>query len=292
MRKEGWARRRKELDLMRARGIDQYVPNDQLVEHLRFLERWWPRTVIAERIGMSPTFVHDHLEGRCVRVHRDHLAKVLAVTVPEDERVTDEDRFLGAQRMARGLIAKGFTSRVIAEHAGMSEESMRSLTSGTNRNWQGMKPWTYERFLRAAEKLDAASPGDYGVCTTAQKTNKTRSVQKHWAPLGCWELAEIHKPDAIPEWTGACGTEQGYQIHYREKHEFPDPELGTVRACGPCREAHREYRRRNPQAPPWEPHAAAVRELIADGLGDTDIAAELGINPRTVERIRKPRRKQ
>src|SRR5690606_40281199 len=40
----------------------------------------------------------------------------------------------------------------------------------------------------------------------------------------------IDDPDAFPEWTGACGTVHGRQVHMREK----------IPMCDPCRKAHAE----------------------------------------------------
>lgn len=83
----------------------------------------------------------------------------------------------------------------------------------------------YQAICDLYDKLKDANPLDAGISPRAAKVAK---AYVRGAPgAACWDWDTIDDPNAIPEWTGACGTPDGYRIHLRE----------SIAMCPACLEA-------------------------------------------------------
>lgn len=81
-------------------------------------------------------------------------------------------------------------------------------------------------------RLGGASPGLCGVSHIAARAARERAGAAGWAPPAAWDDDTIDDPQAIPQWTGYCGTVRGADIHERD----------GLPLCPPCEDAR--YRRR------------------------------------------------
>lgn len=106
--------------------------------------------------------------------------------------------------------------------------------SGTSRSYVGMlvrNNWTHVRVWREVDamyrKYRDVDPADLGVGPNSKSRIQAYAARRGAAPAHCWDDDLIDKEDAIPEWTGACGSMQGWQLHYRNK----------IPQCLACREA-------------------------------------------------------
>jgi DNA-binding XRE family transcriptional regulator len=78
---------------------------------------------------------------------------------------------------------------------------------------------------RLYDELDGHGPEEFGIAPRVVKFCRTFAVKVGATPRHCWDPDTIDDPEAIPEWTGACGTSRGLHIHYRDQ---------ILPACGPC----------------------------------------------------------
>lgn len=81
-------------------------------------------------------------------------------------------------------------------------------------------------------RYSSASPGLCGVSHIHARAARDHATAAGWAPPAAWDDDTIDDPDAIPQWTGHCGTTRGADLH--ERHDIP--------LCPPCQDAL--YRRR------------------------------------------------
>lgn len=81
-------------------------------------------------------------------------------------------------------------------------------------------------------ELWLANPRQHGVDAQAYSRARNYGAAHAWAPAGAWDEDTIDDPAAFPDWTGACGTPNGPQVHCRY----------GIPVCQPCREAYRAYR--------------------------------------------------
>jgi hypothetical protein len=61
---------------------------------------------------------------------------------------------------------------------------------------------------------------------------RTAATNRGWAPPNTWDDDTIEDPDAIPQWTGHCGTDRGWWTH----------RLAAIPVCQPCETAHAEWK--------------------------------------------------
>ncbi len=118
----------------------------------------------------------------------------------------------GTQRRVRALAYDGFNYELIG---GMLEISGQAVFQLATHN-RPVHQSTADRIAVLYDKLAGADPMDYGS-TLIGKTRATNAARRRgWSPSHCWDPDTIDDPYAAPEWTGACGTVQGWRIHYRD----------------------------------------------------------------------------
>ncbi|MFE2352230.1 hypothetical protein [Kitasatospora cineracea] len=129
-------------------------------------------------------------------------------------------------RRLRALAAAGWPQSHIAARLGQTPANYGALLTQTAVTAR------VARLVRSVyDQLWIADPLDHGV--TRRWADQSRAVarKRRWAPPGAWDEATIDDPAAAPEWTGACGTYEGYLIHQRTR----------IPTCPPCREARRNH---------------------------------------------------
>jgi hypothetical protein len=84
-------------------------------------------------------------------------------------------------------------------------------------------------------RYSGASPGLCGVSHIHARAARARAAAEGWAPAAAWDDDLIDDPDAIPQWTGHCGTVRGALIH--ERDHLP--------LCPPCKRAVAQRRLRD-----------------------------------------------
>lgn len=183
----------------------------------------------AHESGMSYTQIAYQLESQKSTIsklanretktmHRKTYEKLLRLQ-PELPERTGGTRRGGAKldptctvRRLRALSAAGWTSRDMAPYIGMDQRNLSSLLLGKVGFVYAV---TVKEIAAAYDKLQYMVADEH--CTPrALKAARNKARKNGWAPTWAWDEDTIDDPAAEPEWTGACGSAEGYRIHIRE----------------------------------------------------------------------------
>lgn len=271
----------KRLIYARTQGIYHNVDDVAMVAHVAKLATVIGITEIARRSGVARTTLSCHLHGRAGTTSRETISRVLAVRLLPGDFITSTDRGRGARRIINGLVAKGWTHAALAEYVPNAPRAVTALAAYGG--YRTIPAEVYEEYMRMAEKLDTANPLDHGVALKSAKRNRSLAKRNGHAPLGCWDLDTIHEEDAIPDWTGACGTASGYYLHL--KHDLYVRREGDKRfvLCSACCTAKADAVAHH------KTHRAYDHDLVMkmwrEGTDVNEIVNLLGARKRTIERI-------
>lgn len=230
-RAESRARAKKNWYL-KQQGQGGYVDAAEIQQRIRKLHDEHQITFqrISEKAGVDVTIVKWHYQGYAwPRPHepltqctwRVHNAIMTTVFGPAD--VAAQIRSHGTQRRLRALVAAGFPQHWLAEATGRSTAAVNNFLVKSRKFVDSEYAAAVEQVYR---KYIDTDPVTVGVTSRARACALKVAAKRAWEPGHCWDDDTIDNPDAIPEWTGACGTQEGYRIHIRE--EIPP--------CDPCRE--------------------------------------------------------
>lgn len=214
------------------------IPATPAIEHFRDLTaRGMSAYSLAAESGLSVTSCRDLIRGRrpdkqgvqCPPlgdIYRETVEAALAVrfVAPTTDEVGKWGPGVGTKRRIRGLMADGWSLRVVGELLDLSEQRTWQLAIGSN------EQTTMRTDLKVAavfEKLQHVSPSDYGLTDFAITRAKNAAKKRGYVPSGCWDEDTIEDPEAVPEYTGHCGTEAGWLTHH----------LNEVPMCTPCTDA-------------------------------------------------------
>jgi DNA-binding transcriptional regulator YiaG len=186
---------------------------EKLADHISIAE-------ISRRSGIPEGTVWHQLGDRSGMVHIPTLNALMGVrlTQADLEKLAAEELMTGAYRVVQGLAALGWTADTIGEACGLSSFMIRAMARTPKPAYlRQTGEATYRKLLLGAQKLERQDPvADGGIVAKVSKSTRARAARRGSAPLGCWDLDTVHDPAVQPEWTGACGTVQGYRIHQRE----------------------------------------------------------------------------
>lgn len=208
-----------------------YVDAEPVRQHVRALGEFgigWMRLAgLAEvpRGSLSKLLYGDSRRNLAPskRVRPETALKLLAVEPTLDNlgARTPVDG-TGTRRRLHALVAKGWSQSELARRLGMERANFSKTITGD---------LAYARTVRAVnalyDELWKADPADHGVPRRWIDASRRHALAHGWAPVGAWDDDQIDNPDALPDWTGHCGTPDGYRAHYR---------IG-VPVCTPCRDA-------------------------------------------------------
>lgn len=134
---------------------------------------------------------------------------------------------LGVQRRVQGLYTIGFGYKWQARQLGIGGKSYGMVRDLIFEGGQSVAYQThvdiaalYTRFENERAEDHIASHVHIGKAIADGK-------RRGWAPPCCWDPDTIDDPQAIPQWTGDCGTYKGYFAHRRY----------GIPACRPCKDA-------------------------------------------------------
>lgn len=129
----------------------------------------------------------------------------------------------GFRRRIQALARKGWSLQHLADQLGCDK---RTLTSAIDSDLIRASVDHAGRALY--DQLWRLEPTAHGISANAASVARGWAVRRAWAPVGAWDDDTIDDPNAIPDWTGHCGTTKGYWAHY-------DQNLKP--ACPACRAA-------------------------------------------------------
>ncbi|WP_426568138.1 hypothetical protein [Streptomyces canus] len=212
-----------------------YVDAEPVRQHVRALEAYgigWKR--VAQLAGVPAGVVGKLLYGARGKaptkgLRPDNAAKLLAVQAVPENLATPVDG-TGTRRRLQALIAGGWPQSQLARRLRMLPGNFGVLLF---RNDAGVLPGTARAVAALYDELWRADPLEHGVHAQAASRARNQARAHRWPPVGAWDDDTIDDPAASPDWTGKCGTPEGYSAHNR--HGIP--------MCEPCRGAAAEQRR-------------------------------------------------
>lgn len=240
----GWARA--QYDDNRTRAIhagtwQPWVDAEPVRIHVRHLQscNMGLRTISA-RASVDRKRLQALLYGRPARGTgpqekvRPALAAAVLAVEPTWENLAAHTLIspVGTRRRSQALGAAGWPQHHLAVHLNMRPDNFDQMLA---------RPHVLvSRALAVRTMYDTlwqADPVEHGATPTEVAQARSDAVAHGWAPAGAWDDDEIDDPEALPDWTGMCGTPEGYHAHYRIR----------TRPCRRCRDAYnaaeREKRR-------------------------------------------------
>lgn len=215
-------RREKQAAYLRRVGRPLYVDPGPAVKHAQILSRrGMTAAQIAGQAGVSVSAVRDYVRGTRTSDRGGYELKnsprwvsdaILAVRFEPPEDVGAAIDGTGLRRRLRALNRLGFSSPVLGAELGVSRKRVNELMTRET-------PVRYANACRVEQlydKLSGSRPEDHGVPRSSIIRAQAVAVRNGYAPPGCWDPETIDDPEALPEWTGACGSAAGLRIHYRE----------------------------------------------------------------------------
>lgn len=188
--------------------------------------------VISDQSGMSLATIEQHYVGHnqtgpLVNCSRDTERAVLRLDFgPEDRQYW---MAAGIRRRLQALICEGYTTRWLAGEVGKTYQQVSAFIRGFTVNMETSRVERVfgDRVIETYEKYINVDPATLGHKLHAMSYAKTTAKRGGYAPAHCWDADTLDDPKAIAEWTGRCGTRDGWDIHVRE----------DIPLCDPCRAA-------------------------------------------------------
>lgn len=152
----------------------------------------------------------------------------LAVEATSDRRGGTRYEATGTVRRLQGMNAKGISFRFLGSELGHTQGIyLSAVARGERGTEQGLTFDLIEDVKALYEKYSSVDPLTLGHRKSAVVRLQAESQRRGWAPPACWDDDTIDDPNAIPDWTGACGSPAGYYRH----------RAADIPTCRPCKAA-------------------------------------------------------
>ncbi|WP_354643942.1 hypothetical protein [Kitasatospora camelliae] len=212
---------RKRLRVLNGTGRTLTVDAATAADHVRRLvAQGADRQRIAAQSDCAVHTVAHLISGQLTQIWSSTEARILRVR-PSD--VLSPRRMVpatGTSRRIRALMAIGHDIQAIGLAIGSDPAFVQRFAAGTQTTLRAFKAEqvadAYRRLVRSA-----------GPSVSARR----RAEREMWPGPMHWDGAAIDDPAAQPDWTGTCGTPQGYTRH-RKNSKVPPP-------CPPCTAAYK-----------------------------------------------------
>ncbi|MER7623889.1 hypothetical protein [Streptomyces sp. NPDC126503] len=130
----------------------------------------------------------------------------------------------GTRRRVQALALIGWPRRSIHQHVNhisvQAVEKLRTKERVTARTARAVR----DLYNRVSEQPAEA----HGVTPWVAARTRRNAAKLSYAPPSAWDPDTIDDPNAIPDWTGYCGTDRGWWSH----------RLENIPVCPPCADAH------------------------------------------------------
>lgn len=228
----GWSRAGQRRLLARLEGRPAMIPAGPVTEHLQTLLASDMTTgQICRAANVNPSTVHDHARGAFPNIRRTTAEKILAVKPRQYGNVGNVSAH-GSIRRLRALYAEGHTAQHIADHHdALSERALEYIVEGARQRVS----------IRNHDAIAAVYRELHGTPGPSLRA-KERAAAERWPNAGCWDDEDIDNPNALPEWTGHCGTDRGWWMH--KQQQLP--------MCERCEQAHADWLAAHRHLPPSE----------------------------------------
>jgi DNA-binding phage protein len=173
----------------------------------------------------------------------------------------------GTRRRMQALAVAGWPSRAVHRRIQIgnpqSIEKLRACTKVTARLARAIRDFYNEVSAKTAE--------DYGIEPWVAGRTRTFAAKAQWAGSEAWDDDTIDDPDALPEWTGNCGTDRGWWMH----------NINDIPTCPRCEAAHTNWLAERKHLPGNE----RIRQLALAKSAASNRGANLAADARELMRI-------
>ncbi|MFF8406934.1 hypothetical protein ACF06P_35565 [Streptomyces sp. NPDC015684] len=230
----GWAR--SQYDDNRTRALiagtwQPWVDAEPVRTHIRYLQSCdMGLRTIAARAGVDRKRLQAVLHGRPERgtPAQKKLRPAPAAAILEVEPTLDNlagktvINAVGTVRRLRALVAVGWPQQHVAEAMGWTPSNFGQLLRS-----ESVIVRTARLVQDVYDRLHRTDPAKHSATPLGMERARQRAAALGWAPVGAWDDETIDDPEAFPDWTGNCGTPEGFWAH----RSLAAP------ACQPCRDA-------------------------------------------------------
>lgn len=217
--------RRKEryTDYLRKTGRAIQVDPAPSVAHVQALyARGMTAKAMAEQTHLTRNMIGDLIRGRRTAdkgggpikvIDRPDEASILAIKfVPPRDGQGAHLWAVGPRRRTQALVALGFPGPFLAQNLGVSNQRVHQILNRPGR----VSARTMIAIADLYDKWSTSDPREVGLTNFSISRALGFAKANSFAPPMCWDPYTIDDPDAIPQWTGQCGTPFGWIIHQRE----------------------------------------------------------------------------
>jgi hypothetical protein len=270
----------------------QVLPHEyrQAVEILKRAhdERGMTYRQIGYQLELCDSTLGKHLSGVGRTMYRDTYEKVLRLQPEMIERHNDRHSgghvpLDGSQRRLRALMAMGWGMKTVAPIIGMDTRNLSKILLG---KVTYVYAATAEDIRVGYDKLITMDPFEHSPQVSAVKNVKRQAAERLYPGPECWDDDTIDDPDAVPEWTGGCGTVGGYYLHLKYgilcKEEQKPSGMRRRVLCEPCIRARAEA---EGLTNGWKANEEAIKAELKQNRTYREIAADYGCSARTVQRV-------
>jgi hypothetical protein len=192
-----------------------------------FHARGMTYATMAEQVGLSHRTVTATQFHHAMR--RDTFQALLGLkyeepTAPRSSLMPPE----GTRRRLGALWAEGFPVSWQADRLPFKDNRyLYEFVEGAASK-VGVQYSTFRAVADFYDSLDGETPQSMGVVPRSVAFARGFAAKRNHAPRTCWDPDTIDDPQAIPEWTGKCGSPAGYRIHYRDNIPMCEPCMVTA----------------------------------------------------------------
>lgn len=192
----------RKLYAYRARQGQTLVPPANAKAHLLALTALgWSQSQIEAATGVARCALKAILNSTCRKIHWATQQRILALPIqPPSPRHGFPSH--GAVRRLQALYAIGHPLDVIAAHVGRAPTFLSDVVNGR-------KP-----FISSATAADVRRAYDELGMTVGPSVRAQRRAKRcQWAAPLYWDDERIDDPAGFPDWTGHCGSPDGWLLH-------------------------------------------------------------------------------
>lgn len=266
----------KRMAYLRSTGYGGLTDAAPVQERVRLLHHVWGISydVISERTGVDVETIKMHSRGfrwedrkPMTQCTKGVARKILGTHFVLDDRYRVPS--IGPRRMLQSLQAAGFTLKLIGELMDRDLRQVGAMATGKSSRIF-FEVATAEKISQVYSKLADVDPLDMGISRRDKLCAQTWARKAGYAPPICWDDDTICDPEAVPQWTGACGTGEGRKIHKRDR----------IPLCPACAAIGRD----GPQLPEGRKFAGAKLRAIREkaGISRSHLCRETGMDVSTV----------
>ncbi|MEV0220825.1 hypothetical protein [Streptomyces sp. NPDC050704] len=245
----GASRAGQERTLDRLAGRPRRIDAAPIIAHLhKCIATGMSQCLIARHADIDQSTISRLLQRPNPKCQRTQGERILAVR-PGDFSTQGMRPSIGTVRRIRGLYAAGHGPRKVGQMMGIAETRLIDMARGI------CEHVTLKTDLAVREAVASlhAQPG-----TDVQA--RARALREGWPPLGAWD--DIDDPNAVPEWTGFCGTDRGYWAHRNQQ----------LPMCDRCTKAHEAWLDKHADLTVQELNQARFRARAAASHREADLA--------------------